>query len=221
MFRPSFIIPSRVAIDDGAWGMDEPPETAAGARVGAETSIELAQRARGGDRTAFDELFRRYAPALRRWAAGRLPRWARDIVDTEDMVQETMLRTFSNLEAFEPQGHGALHAYMRQALRNRISDEVRRSHRRPRPTDLTVDVKADAASPLEETIGSQALDRYEQALSRLPEQDREAVVARVEMDLGYEEIARALGKPSADAARMAVSRALVRLAREMGHARES
>ena len=46
---------------------------------------------------------------------------------------------------------------------------------------------------------------------------REAVIARVEMGLGYAEIARHLDKPSADAARMAVSRALVRLAREMGH----
>jgi RNA polymerase sigma-70 factor (ECF subfamily) len=201
--------------------MDEPPEIAAETAAGGETSIDLARRARSGDRRALDELFRRYAPTLRRWAAGRLPRWARDIVDTDDMVQETMLRTFSNLEGFVPAGHGALHAYMRQALRNRIADEVRRFHRRPAATDVTVEVEAEAASPLEETIGLEALERYERALGRLSEQDREAVVARVEMDLGYEEIARSLGKPTADAARMAVSRALVRLAREMGHARES
>ena len=40
-------------------------------------------------------------------------------------------------------------------------------------------------------------------------------MARVEMDGTYQDVARALGKPSPDAARMAVSRALLRLAEEM------
>jgi RNA polymerase sigma-70 factor (ECF subfamily) len=52
-------------------------------------------------------------------------------------------------------------------------------------------------------------------LSRLRPDDREVVIARVEMDMSYEEIAQLLGKPSADAARMAVHRALLRLAVEM------
>ena len=60
------------------------------------------------------------------------------------------------------------------------------------------------------------VEQYEGALGRLSEPEREAIVARIEMGHGYEEIARALGKPSPDAARMAVSRALVRLAEEMG-----
>ena len=70
-------------------------------------------------------------------------------------------------------------------------------------------------SPLEAAIGSQTLDRYEAALARLTEDEREAVVTRVEFGLSYAEVADALGKPSADAARMAVVRALVKLAREM------
>ena len=52
-------------------------------------------------------------------------------------------------------------------------------------------------------------------LSRLTEEEREAVVTRVEFGLTYAEVAEALGKPSPDAARMAVVRALVKLAREM------
>jgi RNA polymerase sigma-70 factor (ECF subfamily) len=53
----------------------------------------------------------------------------------------------------------------------------------------------------------------------LQEDEREAVVARIELGLSYAEVARAVGKPSSDAARMMISRALVRLAREMGHER--
>jgi RNA polymerase sigma-70 factor (ECF subfamily) len=181
-----------------------------------ESSVELVRRARDGDRQALGELFQRYVPPLRRWASGRLPRWARGMVDTDDMIQETLVKTFTNIRAFEVRRDGALQAYMRQALRNRIVDEVRRAGRRPL-ADAISERQADAgASPLEETIGHEAVEQYERALGRLNELEREAIVARIEMGHGYEEIARALGKPSPDAARMAVSRALVRLAEEMG-----
>jgi DNA-directed RNA polymerase specialized sigma24 family protein len=70
-------------------------------------------------------------------------------------------------------------------------------------------------SPLDEAIGREAAERYEAALQRLRPEERELIVARVEMGNGYEQIAAAHGKPSADAARMGVARALVRLAEEM------
>ena len=73
------------------------------------------------------------------------------------------------------------------------------------------------ASPLEAAIGQEAVARYEAALARLRPEDRAAVVARIEMTGTYQDVAVALGKPSPDAARMAVSRALLRLAEEMSH----
>src|SRR5262245_38366944 len=63
-------------------------------------SAELVRRAADGDARAFEHLFVRFRPALRRWATGRLPHWARDLVDTDDMIQETFLRTFRNLHSF-------------------------------------------------------------------------------------------------------------------------
>jgi RNA polymerase sigma-70 factor (ECF subfamily) len=65
----------------------------------------------------------------------------------------------------------------------------------------------------------QQLDRYDAALSKLNEQERDLIVARVEVGLTYEEIAQALGKPSWNAARMAIARALVRLAEELNRGR--
>ena len=71
------------------------------------------------------------------------------------------------------------------------------------------------ASPLELAIGQEALDRYEAALQRLKPQDRELIIARIELHFSAVEIAAAFGKPSTPAAQMAISRALVRLAEEM------
>ena len=74
-----------------------------------------------------------------------------------------------------------------------------------------------ASSPLEEAIGHEAVERYERALERLKPDEREAIIARVELGYSYEELADALGKPTADAARKAARRALVRLAEELQH----
>ena len=183
---------------------------------GVETTADLLQRARLGDEEARNTLFARYLPSLRRWARGRLPRWTRDLRDTEDVVQETLLQTFKRIEVFQPRHQGALEGYLRQALMNRVRDEVRRVGRRGATSEIEDDVHADsAASPLEEAIGQQALERYEAALARLRPEEREVVIARVELGQSYQQIAEGHAKASADAARMAVSRALVRLAEEM------
>ncbi len=70
-------------------------------------------------------------------------------------------------------------------------------------------------SPLEQAIGSEAIERYERALGRLRPEEQEALVGRIEMGYDYAELAQALGKPTADAARKAAERALVRLVEEM------
>jgi RNA polymerase sigma factor (sigma-70 family) len=181
------------------------------------STLDLLGRARAGDQDALNELFKRNHAPLRRWARGRLPRWTRDLRDTEDLVQETLAQTLKHIDSFEYRHEGALQAYMRQALINRVRDEVRRVNRYPAVGGLEdADQHAvQAASPLEEAIGTQALERYEAALGRLRDEERELIQARVEMQQSYQEIATAHGKSSADAARMAVTRALVRLAEEM------
>ena len=184
----------------------------------AESTLDLLARARAGDREALEALMARYLPRLRRWASGRLPRWARDLADTQDLVQDTLLQTFKRIDTIDVRHEGALQAYLRQGVVNRIRDEFRRAGRRPATEELDAAAPDAGASPLEQAIGRETLDRYERALARLRPQDREAIIARIEMDSTNEEIAASLGKPSANAARMAVERALVRLAEEMRRA---
>jgi RNA polymerase sigma-70 factor (ECF subfamily) len=181
----------------------------------ADETVELLARARDGDREALDRLFARQIPVLRRWAAGRLPRWARDVADTSDLVQESVLETFKRIESFEPRGEGALQAYLRQALVNRLRNQLRRVMTRPQAAELESALPDAAASPLEQAIGRQAVERYEAALDRLAPDDRDAIVSRIEFGMSYAEIAAALGKPTADAARKTVVRAIERLVEEM------
>lgn len=183
-----------------------------------ETTLDLLTRARSGDDEAANQLFARYLPVLRRWARGRLPAYARELGDTEDLVQDTLYQSLRHISHFEHRHAGALQAYLRQAILNRIRDLVRRAHRHPMSTECDDEVLEDrTASPLEEAIGRQALGRYERALAALKDDEREVVVARVELGLPFAEIASLTGRPSADAARMATARALIRLAEEMGH----
>jgi RNA polymerase sigma-70 factor (ECF subfamily) len=180
-----------------------------------ESTFRLLVRAREGDATALDTLFARYVPPLRRWATGRLPRWARDICDTQDLVQDTLLHTFKRIDRFEPQSEGALQAYLRLAVMNRIRDEIRKRQRLPGSAALDSQHVDESPSPLEQAIGQEAVERYEAALQRLREEDREIIIAKIELGLSYTELAEAVGKPSADAARKAAQRALLKLIEEM------
>lgn len=180
-----------------------------------ESTASILDRVRAGDRDALNLLMERYLPILERWATGRLPIWARDLADTGDLVQETLIRSFKSMDRFEARGEGALLAYLRQALRNRIIDEVRARTRRPAPAVIDSAHPDAGASPLESAVGAEVLARYEQALAELRPVEREAIVARVELGYSYDELATALGKPTPGAARVAVTRALARLARLM------
>jgi RNA polymerase sigma-70 factor (ECF subfamily) len=180
------------------------------------SSLTLLARARAGDRVALELLIARYLPRMQRWASGRLPQWARDMADTQDLVQEALFHTFKRIERFEPRGEGALHAYLRQAILNRIREELRRAKRQPARGELDSAAEDDSRSPLEAAIGQEALERYERALARLRPEDRELVIARIEVGYTNQEIADLLDKPTANAARMAAERAIVRLAKEMG-----
>ena len=194
---------------------DEPAARSVDASDDLDSTFQLIRRAQGGDEEALERLFARHLKPLQRWASGRLPKWARDLADTDDLVQETLLQTFKRIGEFEPRRVGALQAYLRQAVLNRLRDELRRKARQPNVTDLDGLEDVSARSPLEQAIGREAVGDYEEALGRLRPEEREAIIARIEIGYTYDELADALGKPSADAARKTARRALLRLAEEM------
>ena len=178
-------------------------------------TLELLELYRGGNAGARDQLIEKCLPPLRRWARGRLPQWARSAADTQDLVQDAVMRALPHLHVFEVRRPGALQSYLREAVQNRIYDEVRKVSARPSVAELPDEVVDDAPSPLELAIGRQGIERYQQALGTLKPLDRNAIIARIELQHSYEEVALAIGKPNANAARMVVTRAIVRLVAAM------
>jgi RNA polymerase sigma-70 factor (ECF subfamily) len=190
-----------------------PPSTAE--PLSADATVDLLDRIKGGDRLALEALLSRCLPALRRWAHGRLPAYARSMLDTNDLVQDAVIKAMRRLEVFESRHQGALLGYLRTSVMNQIFDLADQHARRGDPVELPEHLADEETSPLDRAIGTENLRRYEAALARLEAADREAIVARLEMQHTYEEVAVILNKPSAAAARMAVTRAMKRLADEI------
>ena len=198
---------------------DRPPEEMAqGPLLSDEPTMELIARARTGDRFATEALLQRCLPPLRRWAHGQLPPAARGYLDTNDLVQDAALHLLRRLDLFEPRHVGAMQAYLRRSVINRIRDEVRRIGRQPPPLELPEELASDRTSPLEAAIESEEYSRYREALGQLPVRDRELIVARVEVQWSLPEIAHRFQMHTVDAARMAVSRAMKRLTRYLSAA---
>jgi RNA polymerase sigma factor (sigma-70 family) len=184
-----------------------------------ESSLNLLLRAQSGGQAALNDLLARYLPRLERWASGRLPMGVRTMLETGDLVQDAVVNALRHLSTLEIRTEGALQAYLRQAVNNRIIDLFRRSARRPARTPLPDGLLARGTSPLDAAIGVEAMEQYERALAALREEDRQAIVLRVEFGLDYDEVARQLEKPTAAAARMAVKRAIARVAEAMARDR--
>ena len=178
--------------------------------VSEETSLSLLARAQQGDALALEALMGRYLTRLQRWASGRVPSAARSLLDTDDVVQDALLNTFRRLDHFQPRHDGALLAYLREAVANRIRNELRRT------TPQIAGVEADSLpsgqpSPFEIVLNGQTMERYERALAQLGDDDRAAIIGRFEMSYSYDALARATNRGTADAARKLTERALRKL----------
>ena len=184
-----------------------------------EPTIELIARARTGDAVATEALLQRCLPPLKRWAHGRLPSVARGSLDTDDIVQSAALHLLKRLDRFEPQHVGAMQAYLRQSVINRIRDEMRRIGRQPPPIELPEELPSDRSSPLESAIQTEAYERYLKALGKLRPRDRELVVGRIEMQWTFPEIHHRFEFSTIDAARVAVGRAVRRLTASLSESR--
>jgi RNA polymerase sigma-70 factor (ECF subfamily) len=178
------------------------------------TSQRLLARARRGEASAMGLLIAGCLPDLRRWAHRRLPQWVRSAADTSDLVQDAVLGTLARLDAFQPQGRRALASYLRTAVRNRIADEHRRAAQRIASADAIEALPSEAASPLQDAIDAETRRRYRHALAQLSSRDQELLVAHFELDYSHAQLGCMTGR-SPHAARMALTRAIGRLAARM------
>jgi RNA polymerase sigma-70 factor (ECF subfamily) len=180
-----------------------------------ESSFELIEKAKAGDTEAQDRLLARYRPRIVRWASGRMPAYARDFTDTEDIVQLALIGLVKNFESFNYQGEWSLQAYLRRSVVNEIRQQIRRRERLPEIERLSDSVASSGLCPHENAVGKEVFERYNVALETLTPIEQEAVIALIELGCSHKEIMLLTEKPTVDAARMFVSRALEKLAKVM------
>ncbi|MEK7315004.1 MAG: sigma-70 family RNA polymerase sigma factor [Candidatus Eisenbacteria bacterium] len=176
--------------------------------------------AQAGDPLASNELARRVRELLVRVMHGRLPRRARDLGDTSDLIQSALRRAFEKLPVFISRGEWSFFAFAYRIANNLMLNQIRRAGRRPEHTGALENLSSQEPSPLEDAELADLLARYQAGLTALSPRDRRAIILLLERGLEYHEIAKKLGFPSPDAARMFVKRALRKLADMMGEERD-
>lgn len=142
-----------------------------------------------GDDRAFEYLFNRYSEAIKRLLLHR----SASVEDTEDILQETFIKVYVNLQRYNTDYTFGQWIYT--IARNTHIDFERR-----RQDDLSIDEKfsapaASTPSPEDNLINSQQRSQIEDYIHRLPEQYRTLFTMRFLEDYSYEEIAEKLSLP--------------------------
>jgi RNA polymerase sigma-70 factor (ECF subfamily) len=186
-------------------------------------TLALLEEVRRGERAAFERLFARHRPALRRFIDLRLDRRVRARLDPSDVVQETQMEAYSRLPDFLRRQPMPFHVWLRRTAYERLL-KVRRQHvesaqrsvqREEALPDRSSVLLArrllqSGLSPSRHAIKAEMAARVADALGQLPETDREVLVMRHVEQRPYEEVAYILGIEAA-AARKRYGRALLRL----------
>jgi RNA polymerase sigma-70 factor (ECF subfamily) len=207
---------ARTIMDDPKAGMARAPgKEPQGELRPSETSFELVRRACAGDTEAENEICRRYTARLHKWARGRLPPGARPALETADVVQEVLIRAIRTFPQFELRHEHSFPAYLRAILANRLADLARADARRPapRPLDDVAEPPSREASPFDQAAAVERQQQFDGALSRLTPAEQELIFLRTELDCDYQEMVDILGRSNANALRVAVRRAILKLGR--------
>ena len=178
-------------------------------------TTELIAQIRSGNREAWSRLVERELPQLRRFAKGRLPAFARGALDTQDLVHDVLVRAMPRLDSWEGDRPGALQAFLRRALVNQIVDEIRKARRRVASTAPIESHPDSGPSALARVISQEDQKRLRAALENVSASDRALLGARFGWGLRYADVAARVRRPSANAARVAVERAVARVAKAM------
>ncbi len=173
------------------------------------TDASAVAQARGGDPNAFRVLVERHSRSIFRLAY----RMTGNEQDAEDMVQETFLRAYKQLDHFD--GRAGFSTWLYRIAANCSLDFIRaRTKRDRRYLPVVVDSAASDPSPERMAQSNEIADLLGPALDELSPMERSAFVLRHYEGLGTEEIGRALGVQP-NAAKHSIFRAVQKLRRAL------
>ena len=175
----------------------------------------LFEGARTGDTRALSAFFDRSARKLLPLIRLRMGRSLRADLDSRDILQAVLLKSFQRLQ--QVQDPGAVMGWLARMAENEIRDRADYASRQRRDAARRVPLDSDAVSipapvrqALSQAILKEESERLTRALESLPDAQREIIVWRKLEELTFHEIAVKLQK-SEDACRMAFSRAMAAL----------
>ena len=149
----------------------------------------------------------------------------RERMDSVDILQETFLDAVRMFDRFEVQSESSLIRWLAKIAELRVREAVQklkaakrdaareeRFERAGSTESQVVHPAGTGPSPSMEVAGREEKELFEACLEHLPEDYREAILLRDFAGAPWEEVAQALDKPSAGAARMLHARAMAELA---------
>jgi RNA polymerase sigma-70 factor, ECF subfamily len=179
-------------------------------------ALEAARGAAPPDDGALDRLYTRYAPRLLSYIRLKIGRSLREKLESRDILQATLLKSYAHLGAFRGSDGRALMAWLARIADREIADRAdfhgrqRRAAAAETPLDDHPEVAARVRSALSQVIVEERTAQLEAAIASLSDAHREVILLRKFEDLSFAEIAARLGK-SEDACRMLFARAMTAL----------
>ncbi len=176
-----------------------------------EADATILTRAKAGHRGAFRSIVERHSAGVFRVAY----RLTRSEEDAEDVVQETFLKAYSELDSFE--GRASLATWLHRIAANCSIDLIRRRPAESAPFDAEpVVMRAASAEPGPErqAAGREMRDHVEAALAELTPLERAAFTLRHLEEQSIEEICGILGQ-SPSATRHSIFRAVAKIRRAL------
>ncbi len=194
-------------------------------------SVHLVHNAQDGDLAAFNELAKRYYERVRKVVRLRMSPGLRKHYDSVDIVQDTFVRAIDNFDHFEVRSETSLINWLAKIAENLVKTRAtKRSVQQERAYESVASSMengalrpqpADEMDPPVDLIAKQEFQHIlEECIRELPEPQREVIIVRNFATGGgprrypaWETVAREIGSPSGDAARMLHTRALEDLAK--------
>ena len=182
----------------------------------AREERRLVEGCRRGDFDCFERLVARYEKKIYNLAL----RMLRDPDDAREILQETFLKVYDNLEKFRGEAH--LSTWIYRIAMNEALMRIRKNKHRPRPLEVTdedgerreIDVQDWAPVPVERLLTKELGGELDRAIALLPEDYRGAFLLRDVEGLSNEQIAQAM-KLSVPAVKSRIHRARVFLRNEL------
>ncbi len=181
----------------------------------------LIRDAVGGSERALERLFDVVSPRMLATIRLMLGPQMRRRIESQDILQVTLLKAFHGIERFDGQGQGSLYGWLGAIARNEIRDQIDYQGRQKRDLRKRVsldgglrDLQARVESEVSRIHLRERELQLEQALESLSDSHHEIIVLRRFEELSFPEIAQRISK-SPDACRMLFARAMAALTREM------